>query len=104
MIRFNDYLDRLSIIKVLSFFLLVILVLTLIPMISDIYLGSLFFKFVLYAVMLLFFVYNFKKMDLSEANGSLFLDTLKNEYKSIFDVFPVILYVTDLLIITLDMR
>ena len=55
MIRFNDYLDRLSIIKVLSFFLLVILVLTWIPMISDIYLGSLFFKFVLYAVMLLFF-------------------------------------------------
>ena len=86
MIRFNDYLDRLSIIKVLSFFLFVILVLTLIPMISDIYLGSLFFKFVLYAVMLLFFVYNFKKMDLSEGNGNSFLDALRNEYKSIFDV------------------
>ena len=86
MIRFNDYLDRLSIIKVLSFFLFVILVLTLIPMISDFYLGSLFFKFILYSVMILFFVYNFKKMDLSEGNGNSFLDALRNEYKSIFDV------------------
>ena len=63
MIRLNDFLDRLSIIKVLSFFLLIILVLTLIPMISKIHLGSLFFKFILYGIMLLFFAYELNKID-----------------------------------------
>ena len=89
MIRFNDYLDKLSIVKVLSFFLLLMLVLTLIPMISNFYLGSLFFKFILYAIMLVFFIYAFKKIDLKENNGNSFLTALKNEYKSIFDVSDI---------------
>lgn len=86
MIRFNDYLDKLSLIKVLSFFLFVMLVLTLIPMIFNFYLGSLSFKFILYMVMLLFFAYNFKKFDLKENNGDSFLLSLRNELNSIFEV------------------
>ena len=89
MIRFNDYLDKLSIVKVLSFFLLVMLILTLIPMIFNFNLGSLFFKLVLYAVMLVFFVYLFKKIDLKENNDNSFLLALKNEYNSIFDVSDI---------------
>ncbi len=84
MIRFNDYLDRLSIIKVLSFFLLVMLVLTLGSMVFNFYLGSLFFKFILYSVMLLFFIYKFHQIDLKEDDS--FLVSLRNEYNSIFDV------------------
>ncbi len=57
MIRLNDYLDKLSIIKVLSFFILIILVLTLIPMIFNFNLGNLTFKSILYGSMLLFFIY-----------------------------------------------
>ena len=54
MIRLNDYLDKLSIIKVLSFFLLILLLLTLIPMLFNFNLGRLLFKFLLYGIMLLF--------------------------------------------------
>ena len=89
MIRFNDYLDKLSIIKVLSFFLLVMLILTLIPMIFNFYLGSLPFKFILYIVMLLFFIYNFKRIDLKEENNNSFLKSLKNEYNSLFEVSDI---------------
>ena len=89
MIRFNDYLDKLSIVKVLSFFLLVMLILTLIPMIFNFNLGSLFFKLVLYAVMLVFFVYLFKKIDFKENNDNSFLLALKNEYNLIFDVSDI---------------
>ena len=86
MIRLNDFLDRLSIIKVLSFFLLIILVLTLIPMISKIHLGSLFFKFILYGIMLLFFAYELNKIDFGEIS---FRDALRNEYDSIFKVSDI---------------
>ncbi|WP_407461942.1 CPBP family intramembrane glutamic endopeptidase [Methanobrevibacter sp.] len=86
MIRFNDYLDRLSIIKVLFFFLLVMLVLTLSSNIFNFYLGSLIFKFILYALMLLFFVYNFHQIDLKENSDDSFLVSLRNECNSIFDV------------------
>ncbi len=89
MIRFNDYLDKLSIIKVLSVFLVVMAILTLIPTVFDFYLGSLFFKLVLYAIMLVFFVYSFKKIDLKENNANSFVSVLKNEYESIFDVASI---------------
>ena len=86
MIRLNDYLDKLSIIKVLSFFLLIMLVLTLIPMVFNFYLGSLPFKFILYSIMFLFFAYKFRKIDLKENNDSSFWTALKNEYGLIFKV------------------
>ena len=86
MIRLNDYLDKLSIIKVLSFFLLIMLVLTLIPMIFKFDLGSLSFKFILYLIMVLFFVYNFKKIDLKENRDDSFVLALKNDFSSIFEV------------------
>ena len=66
MIRLNDFLDRLSILKVLSFFLLMIIVLTLIPMALDLNFGNLFFKFILYCIMLLFFAYELNKIDFDE--------------------------------------
>ena len=78
MIRFNDYLDKLSIIKVLSFFLLVMLVLTLGSMVFNFYLGGgLFFKFILYTIMLLFFIYKFHQIDLNENSDDSFLVSLK---------------------------
>ena len=86
MIRLNDYLDKLSIIKVLSFFLLIMLVLTLIPMIFKFDLGSLSFKFILYLIMVLFFVYNFKKIDSTENRDDSFVLALKNDFSSIFEV------------------
>ena len=86
MIRFNDFLDRLSIIKVLSFFLLLILVLTLIPMIFKFYLGSLTFKFILYSLMLLFFAYKLNKIDLGDIS---YKDALKTEYDSMFKVSDI---------------
>lgn len=86
MIRFNDYLDKLSIIKVLSFFLFVMLVLTFTSIVFDFYLGSLAFKFILYLIMLLFFAYNFHQIDLKENYDDSFLVSLRNEYDSIFEV------------------
>ena len=86
MIRLNDYLDGLSIIKVLSFFLFLMLIFTLIPMIFSIDLGSLFFKFLIYIIMLLFFFYKFKKMDLGEKSEDSFLFALKNDFNSLFEV------------------
>lgn len=86
MIRFNDYLDRLSIIKVLSFFLLIMLVLTLGSMVFNFYLGNLFFKFILYTVMLLFFIYKFHQIDLNENSDDSFLVSLRNECNSVFEV------------------
>ena len=89
MIRLNDYLDRLSIIKVLSFFLLIILILTLIPMIFDFHLGSLAFKLILYGIMLLFFVYNFKKIDLKENIENSYLTAIRNDFNSLFYVSDI---------------
>lgn len=86
MIRLNDYLDKLSIIKVLSFFILIVLVLTLIPMIFNFSLGSLAFKSILYGLMLLFFIYQFKKIDFKEHSENSYLIALENEYDSIFKV------------------
>ncbi len=86
MIRLNDFLDRLSIIKVLSFFLLIILVLTLIPMVFNFNLGSLFFKFILYGIMLLFFAYALNDVDFGEISLK---DTLRKEYDSIFKVSDI---------------
>ena len=89
MIRLNDYLDRLSIIKVLSFFLLLMLIFTLIPMIFNVDLGSLFFKFLIYLIMLIFFVFKFKKMDLREKSENSFLIALKNDFRSLFKVSDI---------------
>lgn len=87
MIRLNDYLDKLSTIKVLSFFLLVILVLTLVPILFNFYLGFLTFKLILYGFMLLFFLYKFHEIDLVEAyKNDSFLISLKNECASLFKV------------------
>ena len=86
MLRLNDFLDRLSIIKVLSFFLLIILLLTLIPMVLKIQLGSLFFKFILYGIMLLFFAYALNNIDFDEIS---FKDALRKEYDSIFKVSDI---------------
>lgn len=86
MIRLNDFLDKLSIIKVLSFFLLIILVFTLIPMVFKIHLGSLFFKFILYGIMLLFFAYELNKIDFDEIS---FKAALRKEYDSIFKVSDI---------------
>ena len=85
MLRLNDYLDKLSIIKVLSFFLLIMLVLTLIPMIFKFDLGSLSFKFILYLIMVLFFVYNFKKIDLKENRDGSLVVAFKNDFSSLFE-------------------
>lgn len=84
MISLNDYLDKLSIIKVLSFFLLIMLILTLISMIFKFQLGSLAFKFILYITILLFLAYKFKKIDLKENQS--FSIALKKEYNSLFKI------------------
>ena len=86
MIRLNDFLDRLSIIKVLSFFLFLILLLTLIHILFKFNLGSLTFKFILYFIMLLFFAYKLNKIDLGEISVK---DAIKNEYDSIFKVSDI---------------
>ncbi len=86
MIRLNDFLDRLSIINVLSIFLLIILILSLIPMIFNIHLGNLFFKFILYGIMLLFFAYELNKIDIEEIS---FKTALRNEFDSIFEVSDI---------------
>ena len=95
MINLTDYLDRISIIKVLSFFLLVILVLTLIPMIFDFYLGSLSFKLILYGIMLLFFIYKFNSVykkfysDSADSENNYPLDAFYNDLSSIFKVSKI---------------
>ena len=86
MIRLNDFLDRLSILKVLSFFLIMIIVLTLIPMALDLNFGNLFFKFILYCIMLLFFAYELNKIDFDEIS---FKTALRNEFDSIFEVSDI---------------
>ena len=83
MTNLTDYLDRISIIKVLSFFLLIMLVLTLVPMVSNIDLGSLSFKFILYLVMLFFFIYKFKSISFEDSSP---LDAFKNDFNSLFEV------------------
>ena len=87
MINLNDYLDRLSIIKVLAFFLLVMLIFTLIPMIFDFYLGNLIFKLFLYGIMLVFFIYKFNEVDSKEFQSRFyFINALKNDFDSLFKV------------------
>ena len=86
MIRLNDFLDELSIIKVLSFFLFIILVLTLIPILFKFNLGSLTFKFILYFIMLLFLAYKLNNVDLGDISLK---NALKNEYDSIFKVSDI---------------
>ena len=88
MINLTDYLDRLSIIKVLSFFLLIMLIFTLIPMILDFNFGNLIFKLVLYGIMLVFFIYKFHKVDLKEfkLKEFSFLDAFKNDFNSLFKI------------------
>ena len=86
MIRLNDYLDKLSIIKVLSFFLLILLLLTLIPMLFNFNLGSLLFKFILYGIMLLFFFFFFMKIDLNDHSSNSFRNALRNDVDSLFKV------------------
>ena len=63
-----------------------ILVLTLIPMIFNIHLGNLFFKFILYGIMLLFFAYELNKIDFDEIS---FKTALRNEFDSIFEVSDI---------------
>ncbi|WP_297980053.1 CPBP family intramembrane glutamic endopeptidase [uncultured Methanobrevibacter sp.] len=84
MVNLNDYLDNLSLVKVLSFFLLLILVLTLIPLLFNFSLGSLIFKLSLYGIMLLFFIYKFNSI--SFGDGQSFFKSLKSQYESIFKV------------------
>ena len=57
MANLNRYLDELSLIKVLLFFILVILVMTLFGMVFNIEYGDLTFKLILYGFMIVFFVY-----------------------------------------------
>lgn len=89
MIKINDYLDRLSIIKVLSFFILVMLAFTLVPIVFNFHLGSLILKFALYGIMILFFAYKFKKIDLKESHDYSFWTALRNDYDSIFKVADI---------------
>ena len=63
--------------------------LTLIPMIFHFDLGSLVFKFILYGIMLLFFVYKFRKIDLDENSEDSFAVAIKNESRSIFKVSDI---------------
>ena len=86
MIRLNDFLDKLSIVKVLSFFLFLILLLTLIPILFKFSLGSLTFKFILYFIMLLFFAYKLNEIDLGDISLK---NAIKNEYDSIFKVSDI---------------
>ena len=94
MINLTDYLDRLSIIKVLSFFLLIMLIFTLIPMILDFNFGNLIFKLVLYGIMLVFFIYKFHKVDLKEfkLKEFSFLDAFKNDFNSVNFIISYLLW------------
>jgi len=83
MTNLNEYLDKLSLVKVLSFFLLIILIMTLITMVFNIGIGSLLFKLILYGVMLVFFVYKLKSVSLEDSDNS-FYGSLKDSYKNIF--------------------
>lgn len=87
MLSFNEYLDKLSIIKILSFFLLIMLVLTLIPLLFNFYMGNLLFKLFLYGIMLIFFAYKLNEVIFIESDDEDSLgEVLKRNYDSIFDV------------------
>lgn len=88
MINLTDYLDRLSIVKVLSFFLLVMLIFTLIPMLLGLNLGNLIFKLFIYGIMLVFFIYKFHKVGLKEFEFKefSFSDAFKNDFNALFKI------------------
>ena len=101
MANLNEYLDELSLIKVLLFFILVILAMTLFGMVFNIEYGDLTFKLILYGFMIVFLSYNFNHVktkgsetfstSLNEALQSLFS---KNSFFSIlFIIVSNILFV-----------
>lgn len=81
----NKLLDDISLVKCLSFFIFIYLIITVISMIFSVTFDLLLFKVVLYGVMLLFFMITFRFP----------FKELKKEYKSLFDVvnFPNILLI-----------
>ena len=82
MANLNEYLDRLSLMKVLLFFILVILVMSLVGLVFNFEYGDLLFKLVLYGVMLVFFTY--KLNQLKQENGDDFFSSLSEASKSLF--------------------
>lgn len=57
----NNLLDNISLVKCISFFLLIYLVLTLFSLVLGITFDSLLFKSLLYSIMLIFFIFALKK-------------------------------------------
>ncbi len=77
----NEYLDKISFIKVLLFFLLAILLITLFDLVFDVVMGDLIFKLVLYSLMLVFFIY---KLNSVKIDDSSWVDALKESCHSLF--------------------
>ena len=82
MANLNRYLDELSLIKVLLFFILVILVMTLFGMVFNIEYGDLTFKLILYGFMIVFFAYNFNNA--KTKGGETFSTSLNEALQSLF--------------------
>ena len=82
MANLNRYLDELSLIKVLLFFILVILVMTLFGMVFNIEYGDLTFKLILYGFMIVFFAYNFNNA--KTKGGETFSTSLNDALQSLF--------------------
>ena len=82
MANLNRYLDELSLIKVLLFFILVILVMTLFGMVFNIEYGDLTFKLILYGFMIVFFAYNFNHV--KTKGGETFSTSLNDALQSLF--------------------
>lgn len=82
MANLNEYLDELSLIKVLSFFILVVLAMTLCGIVFNIEYGDLIFKLVLYGILLVFFIFKLNQVKLE--SGESFLSSLSQSSKTLF--------------------
>ena len=82
MANLNEYLDELSLIKVLLFFILVILAMTLFGMVFNIEYGDLTFKLILYGFMIVFLSYNFNNA--KTKGGETFSTSLNEALQSLF--------------------
>ena len=92
MANLNRYLDELSLIKVLLFFILVILAMTLFGMVFNIEYGDLTFKLILYGFMIVFLSYNFNNA--KTKGGETFSTSLNDSFFSIlFIIVSNILFV-----------
>lgn len=93
MSKLNELIDKIAIREILSFFILIILILTLITVVLDVHIESNTFKVLAYGIVLIFFINKFR-LSSSEIN-----DEASQIFKSVKFYQIIFIVITNLLIV-----